>query len=347
MQRVRVGIIGAGKIARNHIRIGFAAAGAEVVALADINEEALNALGDEFEIENRYKDWQALVARDDIEAVSVALPPFLHAPATIDALKAGKHVLCEKPMSCTVQEAEAMVQAAKDADRKLMIYYRRRLLNATQKAKELIESGALGKIYFARTAGYRFRGRPNIDMENLSPWFNDPKKAGGGVLFDLGGYALDQLCYLLGWPELKSCCAQTYAEIDREETAKKGFDVDEFVVGMVRFADGTTAWLEGASAVNMDPAQAGGTKIFGDKAGLDLGGMTLYKSAGGRDMQVEKVEVAPQEKGANHATICVEFIDAITQGRPLAVCSGEEGLYVQRILCGMQRSAAEQAEVGV
>ncbi|MBN1670836.1 MAG: Gfo/Idh/MocA family oxidoreductase [Kiritimatiellae bacterium] len=347
MDKVRVGIIGAGKIARNHAKVGFPAAKAEVVAAADINEAALNALGDEFGIAQRYTDWKDLVARDDIDAVSVALPPFLHAPATLDALKAGKHVLCEKPMSCTVAEAEAMVQAAKEADRKLMVYYRRRLLNATQKAKAIIESGALGTVYFARTAGYRFRGRPNIDMKNLSPWFNDPAKAGGGVLFDLGGYALDQLCYLLGWPALKSVCAQTYREIDREATEKRGFNVDEFVVGMIRFRNGATAWLEGASAVNMDPRQAGGTKLFGDKAGLDAGSMTLYKPDAEGQMQAETIDVPPQEQGANHSAICVEFVNAILKDRPLTVCTGEEGLYVQRILCGMQESAEKGCEVEV
>lgn len=174
MERLRIGIIGTGKIAKHHAAAYKYSGKAELYAASDIDQATLNAYCDEHSISRRYTDYGKMLSLDELDAVSVCVPPYLHAPITIDALRAGKHVLCEKPMCCTVEEAEQMVAAAKEANCLLQIYYRYRFGNAHRKAKELIQAGELGNIYLVKATGYRFRGRPILDNGNASRWFIDP-----------------------------------------------------------------------------------------------------------------------------------------------------------------------------
>ena len=348
MDKVRVGIVGTGVIAKFHV-MGYEYSGrAEVVAAADVNEQALGAFCDEYHVPQRFTDYRDLLALEDVDAVSVCLPVFLHAPVTIDALKSGKHVLCEKPMSLTAEEAEQMVAAAEESKRRLMVHYRYRYTSAAQEAKRIIDRGELGEIYFARAIGHRFRGRPVLDHAGLGRWFIDPNKAGAGALFDLAGYTLDLVFWLLGFPEIHSVSAATYQEIDKERAEAEGFGVDELGMGMIRLAAGGTVWIERSTALNTDPGSGSGTEILGDKAGLRLSPLTLHRPDANGDLEKVAIEVPPETaERPVHVMPAKQFVDSILDGTPLRDCSGEEGLYVQRILNAMLESAEQRHEVVV
>src|SRR5438874_9996013 len=158
---------------RSHAEAFQSVPEAEVVAVADVDPERAKTMAEKYGIPQVYGSYEELLARAAVDAVSVALPVFLHAPATIAALEAGKHVLCEKPMARSGAEAQAMVDAAKRSGKKLAVYWRNRFGARAMKAQQLIDTGELGQIYYTRTIGLRWRGRPGFDarMQSFGRWF--------------------------------------------------------------------------------------------------------------------------------------------------------------------------------
>src|SRR5215212_3218193 len=269
MDRVKIGIIGAGMIAhRSHAEAFQQVPDAEVVAVADVDAERAKSFAEKYEIPQVFSHYEEMLSQADLDAVSVALPVFLHAPATIAALAAGKHVLCEKPMARSGAEAQAMVDAARKHDRKLAVYWRNRFGARALKAKQLIDSGELGRIYYARTIGLRWRGRPGFDarMASFGRWFGSKEQAGGGALMDMGGYNLDLVLGLLGFPKVLSASGATWRAIDRERADKEGHDVEDLAVGLIRLEGGAVISIESSFAGNID--EPSGTWLFGTKAGL-------------------------------------------------------------------------------
>lgn len=341
MATINVGIIGTGMIAHGaHAEAFQAVKGVKVLAACDVDEKRLKAFAHKYHIPKLYTDYEKLVAADDLDAVAVALPVFLHAPATIAALQAGKHVLCEKPMAMDGAEAQAMVDAARRARKKLAIYYRRRFSADAVQAKRLIDRGDLGKVYYARSIQLRWRGRPGFDrrMAKFGKWFTRKKQAGGGPLMDLGGYDLDLLMGLLDFPKVKSCTAITFQEIDRQRARRAGFDLEDFAIGLVRLKDGRAISLESSFAGNID--EPTGHWLFGSKAGLRLSPLTLYRDRGGRkharEIDCSRVRTTNAVR---------QFVDAIRKDRPIAISSGREALIVTKIQDALYRSAEAGREM--
>jgi predicted dehydrogenase len=344
MDPVRVGIIGAGMIAhRSHAEAFQAVPGAEVVAVADVDEPRARAFAEKYQIPQVFSDYETMLARADLDAVSVPLPVFLHAPATIAALRAGKHVLCEKPMARNSAEAQAMVDAARASGKKLAVYWRHRFGAQAKKAKQLIDSGELGRIYYTRTLGLRWRGRPSFDarMTRFGKWFGSLEQAGGGPLMDIGGYALDLVMGLLGFPKVASASGITFREIDRERMDREGYDVEDLAVGLIRLESGAAISIESSFAANVDGPN--GTWLFGTKAGLHLDesrSLTLFRD---REGQKETVPIETSDVTGTSAT--AEFIRAVREDTPIPISSGEEALIVTRIQETLYRSAAAGHEV--
>ncbi|MBV9470356.1 MAG: Gfo/Idh/MocA family oxidoreductase, partial [Abitibacteriaceae bacterium] len=151
-ETIGVGIIGAGGIARGaHIPGYKKLSNVRIVAVADPVEPARQSVAQEFDIAHTYADYQEMLQRDDIQAISVTTPNFMHAEATIAALQAGKHVLCEKPLAMNAKEGEAMVAAARKANRKLMCGFNNRFSPSIQALKRFADKGAFGEMYYARS----------------------------------------------------------------------------------------------------------------------------------------------------------------------------------------------------
>src|SRR5262245_56598929 len=163
MKKIGIGIIGSGGIAQGaHLTAykALAEEGVQVVAVADVRRETAEQAAKKFEVPHVYEDYHQMLKRDDIHAVSVCTPNFLHKQPTIDALEAGKHVLVEKPLAINAAEGREMVAAAKRTGRKLQAGLNNRFGSGPQALKRFIQAGEMGDIYYARSQALRRRGIP-------------------------------------------------------------------------------------------------------------------------------------------------------------------------------------------
>ncbi len=275
MKKVRIGFVGVGQIAKMHLKRYQEIDGAEIVVACDVNEQELGNVCERHGIPNRCTDFRELIARDDLDAVEVCLHNNLHAPVTIAALKAGKHVYCEKPIAGSYRDGEEMVKAAKACGRMLHIQLGTLYSKDAKAAKRLIEGGALGKIYHARSTGYRRRGRPFVDGYGTDR-FVKKEIAGGGVLFDMGVYHIAQLLYLLGLPAIKRIAGRTYqeTEMDPGRQRSSGYNVEELGLGFVTFEGGVTMDIIEAWAIHLDAFD--GSCVIGSKGGIRLSPLRFF-----------------------------------------------------------------------
>lgn len=266
---IRIGIIGVGQIGKVHLENYAKIPGAEIVAACDIDAPELHRVAERFKIPHTYERFRELLRRDDIEAVDVCLHNNLHAPVTIAALEAGKHVYCEKPMAGTYFDAKTMLECSNQCKRKLSIQLGLLFKSETKVAKRLIDDGRLGKLYHARSCGYRRRGRPYVDGYG-SENFVKMDVAGGGALFDMGVYHISQLLYLLGRPDLERVSGKLYqeTEMDPVRRDKSGYSVEELGLGLVRFAGGLTMDIIESWAIHLDAFE--GSSIAGSMGGIRL-----------------------------------------------------------------------------
>ena len=269
MKEIRIGIIGTGIIAHRHMKMYQDIAGVEVVAACDIQRGKLDAFCDSYGISGRYENFRELLARDDIDAVDVCLHNNLHAPISIEVMASGKHCYCEKPMAGTYYDAAAMLEAAKRYGKKLHIQLSTLYSPQHKAAKKIIASGFLGKIYHARSYGYRRRGRPYVDGYGEKE-FNSSYWAQHGALFDMGVYHIAQLLELMGTPKVERISGRLYQETAMDQVRQKeaGFDVEELGVGLVHFSGGLTLDILESWAIHNGPFPK--SSLSGTKGGLRL-----------------------------------------------------------------------------
>ncbi len=187
---LNMGVIGCGGISRAHLPAQRELENVRTVAVCDIDESAARAAAEEYQVAHVYTDWRALLEDDAVEAVAVLLPHHLHRDAAVAAAEAGKHVLCEKPMAVSLQEADEMIAAAEQAGVVLMIAQILRFRPANMRARELIREGAIGEVRnilrrrLGKSEGFR------------SDWARNPEQAGGWVLYGFGSHEVDMILWL-------------------------------------------------------------------------------------------------------------------------------------------------------
>ncbi len=277
--KARIGIIGVGQIGKVHLNNYAKMNDVEVVAACDIDLPELDRVCEMHKIPNKYEKFRDLLQRDDIEAVDVCVHNNLHSPITIAALEAGKNVFCEKPMAGRYVDAEMMYETAQTLGRKLSIQLGLLFSPETRAAKRLIEDGHLGKLYHARSTGYRRRGRPYVDGYG-SENFVKMHMSGGGALFDMGVYHISQILYLLGMPTVQHVTGRLYQETDMDPVRreKSGYEVEELGVGFVRFDGGLTMDIIEAWAIHMGPFE--GSSIAGNKGGVRFNPLSFHSTSG-------------------------------------------------------------------
>lgn len=284
VEKVRLGIIGTGQIGKVHIKRYGEMPEADIVAVADIREDEAQHVAEQHSIPHVYTNYHDLLARDDIDSVDVCLHNRLHCPVTVDALKAGKDVFCEKPMSWAYRDARLMYDTAKELGRKLHIQLSTLHGPACRAAKRLIEAGHLGEIYYAKSSHYRRRGRPFVDGYGSAAFVNTDT-SGGGTLLDMAVYHISRILYLLGNPDLLSVSGSTYQKLDNmyeDRRQSSGYDVEELGMAFVRLAGGITYFMEEAWAIHSD--QPGGDHIFGSKGGVRLEPFTYFGTLADMEM---------------------------------------------------------------
>lgn len=345
MQKLRVGVIGLG-MGSGHVNGYREHPMAEVVALADMDEKRLNIKGQEFGISSLYTDALKMIKNEKLEVVSVATPNKFHQPLTLAALKAGCHVLCEKPMAMNAREGQTMVEAAKKAGKRLMINFSYRFNEQSYALKKAVDSGILGKIYYAKTVWNRRRGLPGF-----GGWFGQKALAGGGPLIDLGVHRLDLALWLMNYPTPTWVMGNTYDPIAsrRAKLEKKKFDVEDFASAMIKFADGASLSLEASWAANIKQNEEMETRLLGTEAGLVQKNINegyqweaeIFTERHECQFDMKLHPPVSQTRGAMY-----HFIDAIVNNTP-HIATGEEGLTVMKILDAIYASAAKGSPVQI
>lgn len=342
---VKIGVIGLGWPGHRHTEAIAATEGAELYAAADASAPRREEFDQLFPGAKLFEDYHEMLADDAVDAVIVCLPNFLHFPATMAAIRAGKHVLCEKPPTLHRQEMRKIVDEV--IHRKIVYAFGRqmRFHGRMRAGRAAVESGRLGQIYFARTHWIRARGIP----VGVGGWFLDRTKAGGGAMIDIGIHALDAGWYLMGCPRPTTVSAQVSANFRRLVPPEVHFDVDDSGFAFIRFDNGAVMHLEVSWAGNLPEdvpertpgeREGLGTILFGQKASLRLEPLTLYEDQDGSLVDIP-LEAEP---GTGFAEQMGDFVEAIRRGRE-PVNNARQALYLMEMLDAMYESSATGREV--
>lgn len=345
--KLRCAVIGTGAIGIDHLNSLLSCPRAAAVALAETNPKRAREASDRFKIPRSYVDFRELLEQPDIDAVTIAVPNHLHAPMAIEALKARKHVLLEKPLATNAKDAVKIIDAAKKAKRTLMVAQSYRFHRHTQLARLLIERGDLGEVYHARCFWLRRNGIPRIGS-----WFTQKQFSGGGSACDLGLHLLDTGLHLLKDFDVVSVSAQTHSkfgarglgELDwgkSEIDPKRPFDVEDFSVALLKLRNGKTLSMEAGWAVFASTdGREHGLDLFGTNAGLSLYPVRLLRNSpdGFETVHLNSPKIPYSEDRVHH------FISCVLDGKkPLVPL--EESLKTQEILDAIYASSASGKEV--
>ncbi len=340
--RVKVGIIG------SQFEADIQAASfrimpdeAEVVAVASPTPGNAKKLADKYGIACVFTDYKQMLAEKDIEMVTIAAPNYLHAQMTIDIANAGKHVVCEKPLCMTMEEADTMIETCRSKG--VLLMYAEELFFTPKyvKAKEMADQGAFGKVYMVKQAEKHFGPH--------APWFWDVEKSGGGVFMDMGCHGIAFCYWFLDRPKIKTVYCQMATHVHSDKT--KGEDNS---ICILEFANGAVGLIEDCWA------RRGGMEdrieVYGEGgvtyADLHMGNALPTYSEYGYGYAVEK---APTTKGwtypvfeelwnygfpqeMHHFARCV-------RGKDEPQATGEDGRLVQEVLYAGYKSAGTGGKV--
>lgn len=351
---LRVGVVGLGWAGQQHMEAYHALDGVELVAIAGMEDGPRAELQKKFDVPNVYSDWKDLVAAGGLDAVSVAVPTFLHAPISIGALQAGLHVLCEKPIARTADEAEDMVEAARSAGRVLEIAFNHRRRGDVEALKAAIDDGTIGRPYHARATWLRRSGIPA-----LGSWFTNREMAGGGPLIDLGVHVLDYALHLFGEPRVLAVSAVTHAELgprglggagdSGKQQVGSAYEVEDLASLLLRLEGGGSIVLETSWAAYRSSGDEFGITLYGTDGGADLrvvdyapsGELTIFRGNAEEEIDV-RVEADP---GRGHAAVVDTFLEHVADESSWADHDGSLALGRARIIDAAYESARIGAEV--
>jgi len=323
---LKVGIIGAGGVSIFHYE-GYTAGGAKVVAIADRDPVALARRQQEWNIPRGYGTVEELVADPDIEAVSVCLPNALHHPATLAAARAGKHVLCEKPISLSLDKAEEMIRVCREAGVVLQTGHHLRTESAALKAKAMIDSGELGRVTFMRLR----QAHDWAGAKSVRDSFGTFANAGGGTLLDNGCHMMDLARYFGG--DVREVFARTATlgfDVEVEDTAITTLVFESGALGSVENAWTATGWEVGFW-------------IYGTEGALEYTNRTgtlVHRFRTSPGTTFADPDLATYTFGGldAHSACLVAFLEAI-RGEREVVCTGEDGLEAVKLVLAAYESA--------
>ena len=351
MGKLKVAVVGVGSISGFHIKNYLANEDVELYALCDINAQRLKEKGEKYGVTRLYTDEAEMLAElPEIDLISVCTWNSAHAPCTIMALNAGKHVLCEKPMALNVEEAEAMQVAAEKNGKLLMIGFVRRFGRDCDLAMKLIEEGKLGEIYYAKAQYLRRNGHPG-------GWFGKKAFSGGGPLIDLGVHSIDLVRYLMGKPNAVSVYGSTFQKLGARTNikGKKEYiassrgagddcDCEDLAAATIRFDNGAVLTAEMSFSLNLE-GDRNNVELFGTGAGLLID--KAVRMFGEEDGSLKNFEFEG-ETGINVGEAFKREIDHfIKAAKGECECRNpaEDGVALMKILTAIYRSAESGHEV--
>ncbi len=361
MEKLRYAIIGCGNISPKHLN-GYSALSdqVEIVAYCDLIPEKMEKAAARYGKGDFYTDYHELLDRPDIDFVSICLPNDLHAKVAIEALEKGKHVHSEKPMAMNSKETAAMIAARDKSGKELMIGLNNRFTPFSYYVKRLVDSGMLGEIYFSRTGWIRRAGLA------VSEWFLDKERSGGGPLIDLGVHYIDLVMYFMGYPELESVLAKTFAKFGPTDKrpmytffgSPTNMDwkctVEDLAVGHVNLKNGSAMQFEMSWASNIEKELCY-YELYGTEAGL-----RFEKHMTGYDQQKGDGSVLKIFQNVNGQMVTSEldmntvlegegefqhFVNCIREGKHPTVSVVEQAAQTIRLIEGIYESAGSGKQV--
>lgn len=347
---VKWGVIGCGGIAyRRTIPGMMEASNLELIAVMDLDKEAVDKVAAEFNVPKKYYTEAELLADGEIEAVYIGSPVFAHKQQVLDAAKTGKHILCEKPLGMNVEEALEMVEACKSAGVYLTEGYMMRFHSLHQKAREIVKSGGIGKIVMARAQlSCWYPDMPGV-------WRQDPKLGGGGSFIDMGTHLCDLLEYILG---------DTIAEVSAfNSTQAFKYPVEDSSTTLLMFQGGTHGIVDAFFCIP-DAAPQEVLEIYGTQGSI-LSKFTIGQMPGGEmvaymipegldydaDQSKESANVECRKITAEPVNMYAaetEYLsDCILNRKPPEINTGEDAVHIAEITTAVYESARSKKVVTI
>ncbi len=345
--KLRVGIVGVGGIANAHMAGWLDNPNAELVAGCDLNETVLNNWGAKYNINNLTTKTSDLFNDSRIDIIDICTPNNYHAPLAIEALKAGKHVICEKPLAPSPELIQEMI-AARDASGKMLMTAQHFRFSGVAKAmKAEIDTGVLGEIYHARSWMLRRAAAP------IRPGFILKDQATGGACIDIGVHILDLTLWFMGNPKPISVTGVSRTELAHKPGAfsiwggaiPQEMNVEEFASAFVRFENGATLILEVSWLLHHDTeGEDMQMWLYGKNGGSHWPKCEIYQSNNATQQLSNRTLKLTKDIRPPHAQECIEFAQAIVDGKPSPV-PAEQSLQVLSILNGVYKSQEIGGEV--
>ncbi|KKC49213.1 oxidoreductase [Paenibacillus sp. D9] len=345
---LRIGIIGAGGIGNVHMDIFKQIPEVKIEAVTDVFLPLAEKRAEEHGIPTVHQSPQELLENPDLDAVVICVPNQFHASLAIEALKQGKHVLLEKPMAISLEDARAILDAKHASGKVLMVAHQMRFGGLSRAIKGYIDEGKLGRVYNAKTGWWRKKGIPG-----WGSWFTRKDMAGGGPLIDIGVHMLDLSLYLMGNPRPVSVYGTTYAEFGprREGIGNWGtpnwdgyYDVEDLATAMIKMDNGATltlevSWAAHSAGLGEDPF----IHLMGTEGGAYYAGSSgLYVTHS--EEGVVQEDIAPLSGDDDRILLSRHFLDCIRTGRE-PISSAMTGYTNNRILDAIYESSRTGSEV--
>lgn len=340
---IRAAVIGLG-MGKNHAKSYHELPDAELAAICDVDSARLQEYAALYPEAAVYSSYEDMLAQENLDAVSIALPNFLHDKVTIAALEAGVNVLCEKPMALNAQRAQAMTDAAEQTGKKLMIHFNWRYTPQAQWLKHYVDEGHLGDIYYVKTRWLRARGIPKP-----GGWFGIKEFSGGGPLIDLGVHRLDLAMWAMGYPQALTVSASTFGGLGQRLASERGvkYDVEDLATALIRLDNGVTLSLEASWAGGTDQREDMLTALYGTKGAAiqrNTGEGYEFEAFGLQDLGGTLTRVEPRLYPEKCPTAVGDFVRClIDDTEPPA--SAQHGLTMMKLIDALYLSARENREV--
>ena len=348
-KKFRVAFIGCGGICHTQMEALQQIPEVEVVAGVDILPQRTRIFQERWGVEKVYQDWKTMLKEIAPDGVSVCTPNGVHKAPTVDALTAGCHVLCEKPMAMTPAECEAMLAAAKKSGRKLAVGFQYRYHPHTQYLVRARDKGEFGDILFVKCQALRRRGIPNWGV------FGQKELQGGGPMIDIGVHVIEMAHYFMGSPKPVAATGNTWTYIGDKpsDTAcpwpnwdYKKYTVEDLAIGHIRFDNGAVLQIEASFAAHIEK-DVWNFSFMGTKGGGQWEPPAIFTDHAGT--MINSTPFFVGDKTDFHSLFPLKlrnWVDGCMKDQPLEA-PGEAGLAVQKMLDGVYRSAAAGKEVAI
>ncbi len=326
MDKVGVGIIGAGAIASAHAK-AYSQLKSKValVGVADIDEERAQNFAARFQVPIWTSEPEDLLARDDIQIISLCTPHYLHAPMAIQALRAGKHVLVEKPLATSLEEADQMISTAEKANRNLGVVFQLRFEADVARAKKVLESGAIGQPFYAEVSCLWWRRPVYYEVSWRGKWATE----GGGALINQASHHVDLLLHLLDMP------AEVSATLD---TVAHEIEVEDWCLATLKWHSGMHGSFCASTAAELEN-DFSRMMILGSHGTFQMFPFRPYSRHEERLLQIAEIcRSVPDQTMSGHTALVHDFVYSVQEKRPPRV-GGAEGRQALELITAIYQSA--------